>query len=181
MVQLNDEERVLWSAKPLKMPFLAGLFVVVPLGLGVFFVVTYLVLISQVWSALFIGFICLGIFVFFIPLTAYKDWKTTEYVVTNQRVFFDTMMGYAIVNLTDVQNVFVRTGFLDRFYGTGKVFVSYRDFQPTTKYWKPGGNIIVNQGYPSFTSIKDTQQVKDLILDAAAQVRIWKANTTKNG
>jgi hypothetical protein len=178
MVQLNDEERVLWSAKPLKMPFLARLFVVVPLGLTIFLVVTYLVLISQVWTLLIFGFISLGIFVFFIPLTSYKDWKTTEYVVTNQRVFFDTMIGYAVLNLTDVQNVFVKVGFLDRFFGTGKVFVSYRDFQPTTRYWKPGGEIIVNQSYPSFTSIKDVQLVKDLILDAAAQARIWKANTT---
>jgi hypothetical protein len=162
------------------MPFLARLFVVVPLGLTIFFVVTYLVLISQVWTPLIFGFMSLGILVFFIPLTRYKDWKTTEYVLTNQRIFFDTMIGYAVVNLTDVQNVYVKTGFLDKFFGTGKVFVSYRDFQPTSKYFGMEGDIIVNHDYPSFTSIKDTQQVKDLILDAAAQARIWKANTNTN-
>jgi hypothetical protein len=53
MVQLNDEERILWDAKPLKMPFLSGLFVIVPLGFALFFAVTYVTARCQVWPAPF--------------------------------------------------------------------------------------------------------------------------------
>lgn len=93
MVQLSDNERIIWSGRPLRMPFLFGLFIVIPLGLGIFFVTVYVALVFQVWPAIFFGAISLGLFVFFMPLTRYKDWKTTEYAVTNQRVFFDTMVG----------------------------------------------------------------------------------------
>ena len=99
-----------------------------------------------------------------------KNWIETEYAVTDQRVFFDTLIGYAIVNLTDVREVYVKTGLFDIVFGTGSVFVSYRDFQPTTKFWSPDaprGELVIHHKHPSFQSIKETSEVQRIIQEAA--------------
>ncbi len=172
MVQLNEDERVLWSGRPLKMPFLFGVYIIAALGILIFVGLIYLALAYQFWSAFFFAAIFFGILVVFMPWMKFRDWKTTQYTVTNQRVFFDTMIGYDVVRVEDIRDVFIKTGVLDKIYGTRKLFVKYRDFQPTTRYWQPHGTIIIPQGYPYFSSIKNASEVKDLILDIAARRRL---------
>ena len=58
----------------------------------------------------------------------FKDWKTTKYAVRDQRVLFDTMIGYDVVKLTDIRDVQVKTRVLDRVFGTKSVYVTYRIF-----------------------------------------------------
>ena len=169
MVQLNEDERILWSGTPLKMPFLFGVYAVASVGVLLFVGLIYVALAYQFWPAFFFAAILFGILVVFIPLMKYKDWKTTQYIVTNQRVFFDTLIGYDVVKAEDIRDVYVKTGLLDRLYGTSKVFVTYRDFQSTTTYWKPRGKIIVHHGYPFFSSLKNAEEIKDLILDVVKQ------------
>lgn len=172
MVQLNEDETILWSGTPLKMPFLFGVYVVVSIGVLLFVGLIYVALAYQFWAAFFFAALVFGILVVFVPFMKYKDWKTTQYVVTNQRVVFDTMIGYDVVKVDDIRDVFVKTGLLDRLYGTSKVFVTYRDFQSTTTYWKPRGIIIIRHGYPFFSSIKNAEEVKDLVLNLTGQRRL---------
>jgi hypothetical protein len=116
----------------------------------------------------FLGLICSGIFLFFIPhYVYYKDWKDTEYMVTNQRVFFETLSGYAVVNLEDVRDVYLKRGLHDRIYWTGRLFVGFRDFQSTTRFWKPGGYVIVHHKHLSFRFIKEVYEVQKIVQDAA--------------
>jgi hypothetical protein len=100
---------------------------------------------------------------FFVPYYVYyKDWKDTEYMVTNQRVFFETLSGYAVVNLSDVRDVYVKRGLRDRFFGTGRVFVCYRDLQATTKFWKPHGTVIVYHKLLPLGLLKKATEFKTL-------------------
>ena len=108
-----------------------------------------------------------GLLVFYVPYLRVKDWRETEYAITNQRVFFDTMLGYAVVNLTDVREIYVKKSILDRVFGTGSVFVRYRDFNPVTRYWKPHGEVVVRQGPPSFRSIKEIHEVRRMLEEVA--------------
>jgi hypothetical protein len=88
-------------------------------------------------------------------------------MVTNQRVFFETLSGYAVVNLEDVREVYVTRGLRDRLFGTGRLFVAYRDFQRTTKFWKPRGTVIVYHKPPSFRFIKEVYIVQKTTQEAA--------------
>jgi len=175
MVQLNEDEKVLWSGTPLKMPFLFGVYIGAPIGFSLFTGLIYVAVALQP-SAFFFAAIILGLLVYSLHLK-YRDWKTTQYTVTNQRVFFDTMIGYDVVRAEDIREVYIKTGLLDRYYGTSRVFVAYRDFQKTTEYWKPHGKIIVEHDYPFFLcSIKDAREVKDLIEQVAAQKQLELKN-----
>lgn len=54
MVQLNEDERVLWSGRPLKMPFLFGVYIIVALGILIFIRLIYVALEYQFWGAFFL-------------------------------------------------------------------------------------------------------------------------------
>ncbi len=165
---LRRDEIVLWKSKPLKMPFLAGMIVSIAVGLGFDMLVGYIMqILGFNFGLIPIVVIASVLFVFYIPYLRVKDWRETEYMITNQRVFFDTMLGYAVVDLSDIRDVYVRTGVLDRFFGTGKVFVCYRDFTPVTKSWGGDGEVIIHHKPPSFQSIKETDKVQRILENAA--------------
>ncbi len=174
MVKLEEDERILWSGTPLKMPYLFGAYIVASVGVLLSLGALYVALVYKVNQFFFFAPLLFGILVVFMPFLRYWDWKTTQYVVTNQRVFFDTMIGYDVVKAEDIQDVYVKAGLLDKLHGTSKVFVTYRGFQPTTKYWKPLGTVVVRQGYPSFNSIKNAEEVKELILGIKAQKQLQR-------
>jgi hypothetical protein len=161
------------------MPFMSGILVVVPLGLVLFAVATYIVLMYQIFQFLFFAVLILAIVGIYAPYLKYNDWRKTQYVITNQRVFFDTMVGYAVINLTDVREVFVRRRVLDRLFGTNTLVVTYRDFQPATTYnytikrpvFEKRGRIYIKQGYPSFSSIKNAEEAKEVLLQAVSRAQ----------
>jgi hypothetical protein len=178
MVQLNENERLLWSGGPSKTPYLFGIFISVPLGLFLFAITAYLVWSWQTLEPIFFGCICLGLFTFLFPFMRYRDWKNTQYAVTDQRVFFDTLVGYDIVKLTDIRDVQVKKRVLDRLFGTQSLYVSYRDFTHTIIRDPSWGShhrtIIIRQDYPSFNFIKNASQVKIQILDLMERSKFEK-------
>jgi hypothetical protein len=99
------------------------------------------------------------------------DWRATEYMVTDQRVFFDTWIGYAVVNLADVERIYVKIGLLDRIFRTGNVCVTYEGFDTPTRFWSGRwlyGDLVVKHGVPCFRSIKDFVEVERIIQNASA-------------
>jgi hypothetical protein len=179
MVALNPHEEILWSATPQKMPFMSGILVVAPLGLVVFAVATYVILLYQAFQFLFFAVLILAIVGIYAPYLKFKDWRETKYVITNQRVFFDTLVGYAAINLTDVKEVFVKRRVLDRLFGTNTLVVKYRDFQAATTYnytikrfpFEKRGRIYIKQDYPSFYSIKNAEEAKEVLLHAVSRAQ----------
>ena len=102
------------------MPFLLAFDVVVSIGVLLFVGLIYVALAYQFWAAFFFAALVFGILVVFVPFMKYKDWKTTQYVVTNQRVVFDTMIGYDVVKVDDIRDVYVKTGLLINFMAQAK-------------------------------------------------------------
>ena len=127
----------MWWGRPLKTPFLMEILAPISIGIALTTIFAYGTWVMWPFVGyVFMGLICAGIFLFYISYYVYyKDWRDTGYMVTNQRVFFETLSGYADVNLDDVRDVYVKRGLRDRIYGTGRLFVGFRDFQYTTKFW----------------------------------------------
>jgi hypothetical protein len=179
MVHLNDDEQILWSGTPTRAPYLFGVYISVPLGLSLFAAIAYHAWAYQIFEPLILGAICLGLFTGVVPFMRYRDWKNTSYVLTDQRVFFDTLVGYDVVNLTDIRDVQVKTRILDKLFNTQSVYVVYRDFQPwSSKAYTfsthQRARVIIHQDYPAFFFIKDAQQVKEQLLDAVQRAKFQR-------
>lgn len=101
------------------------------------------------------------------PICTIRTGETQNTWSRISEFFFETLNGYAVVNLEDVRDVYVKTGLRDRIFGTGRLFVGYRDFQPTTKFWIPGGAAIFLHKPPSFRFIREMYEVQKLIQEAA--------------
>ena len=171
---LETDEHVLWKGKPLKMPFLAPIIYAALIGIVVVTcvgIVTYFLAYNFVFIlfALFVSIVCLG-----ISYVRYRDWKETEYLVTNRRVFFDTMVGYDVVNVDRIREIYLKRNYLDRYFGTGKVIVTYEGFNPTSTFSGRGTQVTVKQKPPSFQSIKDIDEVRRIIENAASTSRLEK-------
>jgi len=125
------------------------------------------------------GSICAVLFLLYAPYRLLKSARDTEYMVTDQRVFFETMSEYpfeelyskmggfsyrvAVVDLKDIEDVYVRRGLHDRFFGTSTLYVRFKGFQRTTRHWGSDGEVILFHKPPSFAFIKDAQVVGKII------------------
>jgi hypothetical protein len=140
----------------------------------------------------FFGCICSFLFLFYTPYRLRKGARNTEYMVTNQRVFFETLGEYAfeeftnmmggprtikVVNLEDVQEVYVKRGVHERIFGTSTLYVLFRGFQRTTKHWGAEGQVILFHNPPSFAFIKEAYKVQEIIQEAAGIVEQMKTQT----
>jgi membrane protein YdbS with pleckstrin-like domain len=171
---LEADEHVLWKGKPLRMPFLVPIIYVALIGFAVdacLVTVAYFVFYHFVFIifAFFVLAVCLG-----ISYVRYRDWKETEYLVTNRRVFFDTLIGYDVVNMNRIKEVHLKRNYLDKYFGTGKVIVTYQGFNPTSTFSGRGGQVVVKQKPPLFQSIKDIDEVRRIIENAASISRLEK-------
>ena len=171
---LEADEHVLWRGKPLRMPFLAPIIYVALIGIVVeacIGIVAYFVFYNFVFIifAFFVLAVCLG-----ISFVRYRDWKETEYLVTNRRVFFDSLIGYDVVNMNRIKEVYLKRNYLDRYFGTGKVIVIYQGFNPTSTFSGRGRQVTVKQKPPLFQSIKDIDEVRRIIENAASVSRLEK-------
>ena len=126
---LSNEEKVLWSGKPVKAPF-----VLPALGFiffGLFFLSFFLLMFWFSGESLtglpFLLVVALGIG---LPL-APAGWqllrcRNTEYGITNQRVIIQSgAIGKDIsfVNLDKIQEAYVKVGFVDRLFKTGSILI----------------------------------------------------------
>ena len=167
--QLNSDEMVLWWSKPCKMPYMFSLVPVVIVSILLLIFYFFIPLSLWYWNVIFYGLLISNAFLLFYSGFQVWDWSSTEYMVTNQRVFFDTISGYAVFNLADVEEVYGRVGLLDRFFGTGKVYVTYEGFDTPTRFSDArGGDLIVRHKPPCFKSIKDAFEVGGIIQNAVA-------------
>lgn len=134
---LDPNEQVLWSAKPDKKSFMLPAFGGIPfalLFLGAFILILNFGL-PQLGSpdvelfgiyfllSLFLGFIVFLIFV--PPYWQYKKLAHVGYMITNQRLFVKTgIYDYEawFVNLEKIKDVLVKIGFVDKIFGTGKLY-----------------------------------------------------------
>ena len=191
--QLNADERILWHGRPLKTPFLMGVAEFVIIGIVAIALLTYIAWVYgpgdpfNVYSfVLFIGGICSFLFLFYAPYRLRKGARDTEYMVTNQRVLFETLSEYAfeeftskiggprtvkVVNLKDVEDVYVKRGFHDRIFGTSTLYVRYRGFQRRTAHPGGEGQVILFHKPPSFPFIKEAYEVQNIIQEAAERTR----------
>ena len=103
-------------------------------------------------------------------------------MVTNQRVFFETLSEYAfeevtlmlggprtvkVVNLEDVKGTYVKRGLHDRIFGTSTLYVRYLGFQRTTAH---GGEVLYHKP-PSFPFIKEAYEIQKIIQEAAEKAQ----------
>lgn len=193
--QLNVDERVLWYGKPLKAPFWMGIAELFCIGIGSIALLTYLVLVYfpqgvdvSVYVFVFLlGGTCAFIFLVYGPHRLRKGAKDSEYMVTNQRVFFETLPEYAfeeytskmggprsvkVVNLEDVEEVYVKRGFHDRVFGTSTLYVRCQGFQRWTRHRGAEGEfIMLRHNPPSFPFIREAHKVGRIIQEAAGKVQ----------
>lgn len=129
---LDPNEQVLWSAKPDKKSFMLPAFGGIPFAL--LFLAVF-ILILNFGSPTTMGFgyffmlaILLGFIVFLIfvpPYWQYKKLAHVGYMITNQRLIVKTgIYDYEawFVNLEKIKDVLVKIGFVDRLFGTGKLY-----------------------------------------------------------
>ena len=184
--QLNADEHVLWYGRPLKTPFLMESLESVSVGIVSIAILTYFALIygheGSVYSFVLFGSICAFLFLFYAPYRLRKGARDTEYMVTNQRMFFETLSEYPfeeltsmmggpktikVVNLEDVQDVYVKRGVHDRIFGTSTLCVRFRGFQQATNHWGGEGAVFMFHNLPSFAFIKEPYKIQEIIREAA--------------
>jgi hypothetical protein len=190
--QLNADEQMLWYGRPLKTPFQMGVLEFISIGIAAILVLAYLA-----WTygradpqwyvfAVSIGSVCIFMFLLYAPYRLLKGARDTEYMITNQRVFFETMSEYAfqgfaskmggpeivkVVNLEDIEGVYVRRGFHDRVFGTSTLYIRFRGFQRTTTHPAAEGTVILYHKPPSFAFIKKAYTVGEIIQEAVGKVQ----------
>jgi hypothetical protein len=192
MEQLKPSERVLWQGKPLRNPFLMGASEFVTIGIAAIALFIYCAWFygpndPLVYLFVFsMGSLCTFIFLFYAPYRLLRGSTDTEYMVTNQRVLFETLSEYAFgevknrtggmtivtaVDLKDVEEVYLKRGFHDRVFGTKTVYVLYSGFQRTTREMGSEGPVILFHKPPSFPFIKEADEVQTIIQEAAQRAK----------
>lgn len=186
MQQLNANERILWYGRPLKGPYLMGvaesiIIYCIIISILIYLALTYGHIVNIIAS--FFGIICTLIFLVLAPHRLMKGARDTEYMVTDQRVFFETISEYAfegfsrmtdndlktvrVLNLEEITDIYIETGFHDIFFGTSTLYVLFKGFQRTTRHHMPEHDTILVHKPPSFSYIMEAQSVKKIIQEAA--------------
>lgn len=162
---LKANEKVLWSGKPVKMPFILPSLASVPFGL-IFtgFSIFWMMMASQApgffWLfGLIFFFIGFGV-IFGASIRQLVAYRNTEYLITDQRIVAQTCaigLDTRYLDLDKVQEVNVRVGFIDKMFGTVTIFVV------TT------GHVYVGSG--SLAALKEPYEVQNILQEAIAKAR----------
>lgn len=178
----------------LRLRFWMGIVELLIVGIGLIALLIYLVLVYfpqgvdvSVYVFVFLfGCVCAFIFLFYGPHRIRKAARDSEYMVTNQRVFFEALAEYAfeeyankmgnprsikVMNLEDIEEVYVKRGVHDRIFGTSTLYVRWQGFQCWTRHQDAEGEVIMLHKPPSFPLIKEAQQVGMIIQEAARKVQ----------
>ena len=147
---LDPNEQVLWSDKPEKKSFMLPGFGGIPFALA--FSVAFILLLNfglpQLGPSIyFILALLLGFIVFLIfvpPIWQYKKLAHVGYMITNQRLIVKTgIYDYEswFVNLEKIKDVFVKIGFVDKLFGTGKLYpiTAEYPYEPKIYGYSEGG------------------------------------------
>jgi uncharacterized membrane protein YdbT with pleckstrin-like domain len=162
---LREGERVVWSGKPVKAPFLIGGFVVsafglVWLGFSVFAMWLTFSQGIEVYVTLFLSVFVLIGFGLTVgpPLWQVMRYKNTRYVISDQRLITQTGaigVDTRFLDLDKIQEVNVNVGFFDRMFGTGSLVVVTAGFP------------FMGGMFPAITALKEPYKVQKLLQDAA--------------
>jgi len=171
---LNAHEKVLWSGKPVKVPFLFlsitfGLFVgIIVLTMG--FVMYYITstapprAVSPEVPLLFFLIAAIPGFglIVGIPLWQFMRYRNTEYLITDQRIITQTGaigLDMRFVDLDKVQEVYVKVGLTDRIFGTGSVIAV------------TAGYVYVGMHRPSLVALREPYKVQKLFQETVDNAR----------
>ena len=162
---LRVGEKVLWSGKPEKIPFIVPSLVTIPFGLFFMgFSVFWMTMASQAPGPFWlfgIPFFFAGFFSSFgASIRRLISYGNTEYLITDQRVITQTGaigLDTRFVDLDKIQEVYVNIGFIDKMFGTGTVYAT------TASYVYVGSGAFMR---PSLGSLKEPYEVQKLLQEA---------------
>jgi len=171
---LRADEKVLWSGKPVKMPFIIpSLAAVLP---GLFFMgfsIVWMMMASQAPG----GFWLFGLIFFFVgfgvsfgtPIWQLMRYQNTEYMITDQRLITQTGaigLDTRFVDLDKIQEVYVRVGFIDKTFGTGTVLAVTAGHVFVDLSRGPGAPV-----RPSLAALKEPYEVQNILQGAIVKAR----------
>ncbi len=149
--QLMPDESIIWKGTPKKSAFIINSsitmmpFALLWLSFDGFFISTIFASEGTDGMGLFfIGFFALHLMPVWIwlynVLTAYSRWKNTAYAVTNRRIIIrNGFIGYQYNSIyyTDISNVSLHVGAIDRMLGVGDIRIATNISLGTTKKGNP--------------------------------------------
>jgi uncharacterized membrane protein YdbT with pleckstrin-like domain len=168
---LRSDEKVLWSGKPARMPFVLSSFATIPFGLIFMgFSVFWMMMASQAGGPFWL----FGLIAFFaglwmslgVPLRQLVAYRNTEYSITDQRIITQTGaigLDTRYLDLNKIQEVYVQVGFIDKMFGTGTIFAS------TASYVNVGRGGALTR--PSLAALKEPYEVHNILQEAIAKAR----------
>jgi len=167
---IRPGEKVLWTGKPVKVPFIVPSLMAIPFGLIFMgmsaFMFTMTLGAPWIFQLFLLPFFLVGFFTSFGPLISQlMRYNNTEYMITDQRIITQTgAIGRdtRFVDLEKIQEVYVIVGFFDKMFGTGSVITS------------TAGNIYVGSGpfmRPSLSSLREPYEVQRLLQEAVKNAR----------
>ncbi|MEM3700746.1 MAG: PH domain-containing protein [Candidatus Bathyarchaeia archaeon] len=139
---LQPDEKVLWSGKPVFIPFIfSGLIVVPVIGIVWLIFAMFFVLSAISMRAPMFPFILFSLFVILMGLgiilgpvfVEFLRYRNTEYMITNQRIIAQTGaigIDTRFVELNRIQEVYVTVSWLDKIYGTGSIVAVTAGYVP---------------------------------------------------
>ena len=179
---LRENEKVLWSSKPARIPFVVPhSLMVIAFGLFFMFVSVFILtmMMSQGAPFPFNLFPLLFFFVGFLvafgePIYMLMAYRNTEYMITDQRVIIQTGaigLDTRFVDLDKIQEVRVDVGVIDKIFGTGSVRI------PTAGY--AGYVYAGRRGYGgprdflgnSLAALKKPYEVQNILQEAIVKAR----------
>lgn len=168
--QLMPDESIIWKGGPKKSAFIINSsitmmpFALLWLAFDSFFILT----VSQSEGFDGMGLFFIGFFAFHLMpvwiwlynvITAYGRWKNSAYAVTNKRIIIrNGLIGYQYNSIyyTDISNVSLHVGVIDRILGVGDVRIATNHTFGNTK----NGNTI---NTTSILDVTDPQHVMSIV------------------
>lgn len=173
---LKSGERVIWSGKPAKAPFIIGGLVVS--AFGVIWLTFSMVAMSLAFSSGNPGFVTLFLLLFVLigfgitlgpPLTQISRYRNTKYVITDQRLITQTGaigLDTRFIDLDKIQEIHVNVSFIDKIFGTGTLIVVTAGF------------VFKGLTYPAIIALREPYAVENLLQEAMIKHAKNRVNQT---
>ena len=163
-IHLKNDEKVIWSGKPVKAPFVVGGLVVSAFGL--LWLSVSIFAMSMAVTSGDLGFATLFLLLFVLigfglmigpPITQILRYRNTKHVVTDQRLVTQTGaigLDTRFIDLDRIQEVHVNVSFIDKIFGTGTLIVVTAGF------------VFRGLTYPAITALREPYAVQKLLHEA---------------
>ena len=161
---LKKDEKLIWSGKPAKAPFIVGGLVVSAFGL--LWLSFSIFAMSMAVSSGDLGFVTLFLLLFVLigfgltlgpPITMIFRYRNTKYVITDQRLITQTGaigLDTRFIELDKIQEVHVNVSFIDKIFGTGTLIVVTAGF------------VFRGLTYPAIIALREPYAVQKLLQEA---------------